>query len=163
MGHILGYQDEKIDSKFSKTQTENDIRRYSGGRMYDPIRWIDKIFPDRESAKAYIERADRGFYDSLAVMYGTKKTNKKVETIEERIKSIKASINKCATEGSIHSFKAKLVGCPKCESRLNKKYFKGESCPLCGTELRSETTVNRLNSLYETLAKKQKEIGRAHV
>ena len=43
--------------------------------------------------------------------------------------------------------KAAYVGCSSCGSRLNKEKLRGEKCPLCGTDLRSQSTLDRLKAL----------------
>lgn len=44
---------------------------------------------------------------------------------------------------SIHKRTSKYVGCPG--SKLNLSYIRGEKCPLCGTDLRPENTIKKIN------------------
>jgi hypothetical protein len=53
-----------------------------------------------------------------------------------------------AKEHSVRNFKAKLVACPSCESKVNKKFVKYDKCPVCDKDLRSKTTINTLRG-YE--------------
>ena len=34
-----------------------------------PIRWIDRVYKNREEAEEYIKNHDRGWYDCIAVQY----------------------------------------------------------------------------------------------
>ena len=45
---------------------------------------------------------------------------------------------------SIHKRTSKYVGCPECGSRLNLGYIRGEKCPLCGTDLRPESSIEKI-------------------
>lgn len=166
--HIIGYRDEEINRHFSKLKVEDDIRRHSGGTLYDPIRWIDKTFPSREEAKAYIDRNDRNFYDSLAVKYTKqKKSSAKITKLEQDIRDLEKKILEYSKAHSVLTFKAELVGCPHCNSRLNRnqlaRYYRShpddkELCPLCGTELRGKTTVETLAKYHEKLYAKKAEL-----
>lgn len=41
--------------------------------------------------------------------------------------------------------KAAYIGCRSCGSKLNKDKLRGESCPLCYSDLRSATVLNRID------------------
>ena len=67
----------------SKKQVQKSIDNFVSREDYQegavglpqPIRWIDRLFPNRDEALDYIESHDRGWYDCLAVRY--KKSRKK--------------------------------------------------------------------------------------
>lgn len=46
---------------------------------------------------------------------------------------------------SIHKCTSKYVGCPECGSKLNLSYIRSEKCTLCGTDLRPENTIKKIN------------------
>ena len=56
-----------------------------------------------------------------------------------------------AKEHSVRNFKAKLVACPNCESKVNKKFVKYDRCPVCNNDLRSKTTINTLRGYDEKI------------
>lgn len=99
------------------------------------------VYPCEEDAEEAISRIDieNGLYDDcIAVKF------RKVE--EDRNLRAKA----CAAWAAYHeaenvvvakSFKAQLVGCKKCGSRLNREYLKSNFCPLCRADMRSETEL----------------------
>ncbi len=45
----------------------------------------------------------------------------------------------------IHKRTSKYVDCPECGSKLNLSYIRGEKCPLCGTDLKPESTIEKIN------------------
>ena len=77
---------------------------------------------------------------------------KKAEELQRRIQATKEQADKYAKENSIHTHKSEFRGCKNCGSKLAVKYIKGEVCPLCGVDLRSETVVKMLKG-YETKIK----------
>jgi len=151
MGHIIGYL--TYNENTSKAEIMNDIyelaRRDGDGGYSSSMTWHDNIppFDTEEQAREFIEAHDQGFYDDHAVRF--KDYSKAVKTakmaeyamkIEELIKAKKEYI----AEHSVHTFQAKHIGCPKCGSKLNKDYLSGERCPLCRTDLRSKTTLDKI-------------------
>lgn len=68
----------------------NESANYDGADYRDPIdriRYIDKTFESREEAEKYIETADQGWYDQLAVKF-------KEPVLKPDTKAIKNEIEK---------------------------------------------------------------------
>ena len=59
---------------------------------------------------------------------------------------------------NVKNFKAKLVTCPTCESKINKEYINNCTCPLCRTDLRSETTKKTIERYESNIEKLEEEI-----
>jgi len=72
----------------------------------------------------------------------------KYKSLWVRISETQAKKIAYAKEHSVKNFKAKLVACPNCESKINKKFVKYDRCPVCNNDLRSKTTINTLRG-YE--------------
>lgn len=51
------------------------------------------------------------------------------------------------------NFKAALITCPSCESKIAKRFFVGTDCPLCGESMLSQTNKDRLKSFDDRIAK----------
>lgn len=111
--------------------------------------WHDEIPPyeSYEKAEEAIKMLDRGWYDDHAVRYydysKAEKTAKMAE-YEAKVAELVEGLRKYKREHSVHTFQAKHLGCPNCGSRLNKDYFTGECCPLCRTDLRGKTTLDKI-------------------
>ena len=63
---------------------------------------------------------------------------------KERLVNLAKDEVEYAKAHSVRSFKARHVGCPRCESKLNREFLTGESCPVCRTDLRAKTTLDKL-------------------
>ena len=72
-----------------------------------------------------------------------------MEELQRKLKDLQNARQKYRQEHSVHIFKAKYVGCEGCGSKLNKEHLVGEKCPLCRTDLRSKTTIEKLE-WYDT-------------
>lgn len=175
--HNVNYLDrpENVDRsevlEYIETVAEEDGDGYSG-----PIKWHTEIPPleSWEAAQKKIEKLDRGWYDDHAVRYysySNAEETKKIKDIKRRIKETQVKIENYTKEHSVLTFKSEFVGCKKCGSKIAKRYLRSERCPVCYTDLRSETTIKTLDGYkkkIETLLKsiedeKKKQAGKREV
>lgn len=82
---------------------------------------------------------------------------KKAEDLKRRIQETKDKAEKYAKDNSIHTHTSEFRGCKKCGSKLATKYVRGEHCPLCGNDLRSETVVKTLKGYQDKISALTKE------
>lgn len=151
MGHAIHYieVDEKANKNSVMTDIHEHARRDGDSGYSSKMTWHDEISPllSREEAEAFIEAHDKGFYDDHAVRFfdysGATKTAKITE-YEMKIAELMKAKQKYIAEHSVRNFQAKYIGCPKCGSKINKDYLRAERCPLCGMELRSQTTLDKI-------------------
>ena len=54
-------------------------------------------------------------------------------------------------EHSVLAFKAAYVSCTKCGSKLNREYLKSDTCPICRTDMRSDTTQSILARYFKKI------------
>lgn len=165
MGHAIEYFE--FDVKVDKRRIESDLNEravedgdYHSG-LNQSIRWLDYICEDRERAYEYIESHDKGWYDQLAVKfreYPKSEPTKTLLTLKERRNKECEKRNAYEKAHSIASFKAEYVGCPNCGSKLKRTFIRGNSCPLCGTELRSKTTTETLKRYEDNIEKISNQI-----
>lgn len=136
------------------------------GDCINEIKLLDNtIYGDVDQARDHIN--DK--YDSWSRKYNVavafKDTSKakstiKIINLEQRIDKEREKLDSYKNAHSVNNYKAKLVGCPKCGSKINKDYVHRDRCPLCGQDLRSRTTIktiNRYNSKIKELEKQVKE------
>lgn len=124
-----------------------------------PIRWLEHvgICADREEAESVIEDHDRKWYDQLAVrFYQPQRTFKDAKMQEYERKTI-AAFDAYRAEDDVwaHGIKAEFVGCKKCGSKLKRLYIKTNRCPVCGTDLRPESTLKAVQSAKSRWIKAQ--------
>ena len=157
----------------------NDIKRIAerdGEGYHSTLTWHEKVEPlmTEDDAGEFIKSKDNGWYDDHAVRfydYSKTTTTKKIEDLEKKIEDLICAKEIYAKGHSVQSFKAKYIGCSHCGSKLNKEYFRKDRCPLCGEDLRSATTIEKLK-WYDTklkecrnkiLMEKQKQKSKAKV
>lgn len=163
MGHLIRYIEvgEKAVRYLVMANIEEDARR-NGDGYQSKMTWHDNIppFATKKEAEAFIEKYD-GSYDDHAVRFydysGATKTAK-IEEYETKVVELLKGLREYKNEHSVHTFKANHIGCPKCGSKLNKEYLSGEHCPLCRTDLRSKTTLDKIKWFEEKIADYRKRI-----
>ena len=79
------------------------------------------------------------------------KPSKKLENLKARYEKECDKRMALKNKTDCRNFKAKLITCPGCESKINKKYIEYCKCPLCGEDLRSETTKKLLAKYNENI------------
>ena len=145
--HYLTYA-EKVNRKEVMADI-TEMARSDGDGYSSRMTWHDEVepFETYEEAKEFIRSRDNGWYDDHAVRfkdYSKATKTAKMEEYEKKVAELAKASLKYRNEHSIHNFKAKHIGCPKCNSKLNKAYIVGEKCPLCRADLRSQTTLDKI-------------------
>ena len=165
MGHAIYYLDfEESVSKEKIVAEADEMAEYesdSRSGLPGTIRWLNHICDDREQAHEFIDKNDDGWYDQLAVRYRKYPPctpTKALLKLKERLEKEREKANSYAKAHSIASFKIEFIGCPHCGSKLKRTLLRGNSCPLCGTELRSKTTMETLKRYKENIENLEKQI-----
>ena len=184
MSWAEGYYDypESEDKETIMCEIDESLENERG--RFDPVfqRYVfsnREPFESREEALKYLH-SDEGmeYYRSknFGVRYYStqnKKKTKKMQDLEQRISATEEKMAKYIAEHSISTFKAEFIGCPECKSKIAKKFIPNTNkCPLCGTDLRSETTIKtlsgyrqkikELNKLLEAEIKKNQKKGEVY-
>lgn len=143
----------KVQAEWDEYARMEDWQEGCSGLDGD-IRWIDHICDDEGDAYAYLEKHDRGWYDQLAVKYKyypKAKPTKETGDLKRRLKEGRERITKINEQAAIQNRTSSKIGCPKCESQLALKYLRGQTCPVCGADLRSPTNLDRLNKARQNV------------
>lgn len=122
-----------------------------------------KVFADLDAAEHYCMDEFTSWMDNYNVMvafYDTScvKTTKRLSSLKERMDRETDKMNTYAKEHSVSEFKASYVSCPKCGSKINKDYISYDRCPLCKTDLRSETTKKTIARYKDNIIQLKKQI-----
>lgn len=174
MGHNIMHRTCK-DTDAARKYLEAELNEYvshatwqEGGSGLDrPIRWIkERICDSREEAEKYIDEHDRGWYDQLAVRYRDYSkqhlTSKTLETLTERAQRLGKRYYELQDKVHYEGIKSKLISCRNCESKLASSYcgktagFKNE-CPVCGADLRPESTLKLIEAAKKNADKAAKD------
>lgn len=154
--------------KVNRSEVQKDLDAYvaradwqeGASGLPNRIRWIETTICDTEDmAMDFLHKNDRGWYDCLAVRFrGKGKPTKGLETAKARHKE--AFDHYINLNGKLYSetVKSEYIGCKQCGSKLKSSLLKMNSCPLCGQDFRSETTLKAIET-----AKKKKDAAEKKV
>lgn len=125
---------------------------------------IDAVVWDKEGAKRILAETCK---DTAICFFADAPVSDEMKRLEASIVDLKDKLAKYIEERSVKTFTYKMVGCKKCGSQLAKDLLKGDTCPLCGNDLRSPSTIegeNRLKArILEAEEALRKETDRNHV
>lgn len=132
----------------------NEVVKFvnSHGDRYgtDSVKFIDHtIFEDEEKAREYINTLSNGWYEGYAVKfydYSKCKSTKKVDELKAKFNEIADKRREYITTHHVKDFKASYIGCSKCGSKISREYLRSDKCPVCGHDLRAESTLLRIAS-----------------
>ena len=175
MGHLIQYM------SFSKNATKEEMygarsvfiedngERDNGCLMSrdNGFTLHNIICESYDEAVEKINQLDRGFYDDHGVMYKAYRgESKAMVTSRDKVRETRDKKAAYIKANRIQNRTSDTITCPKCRSRLNLGYLEGQTCPLCRTDLRSNTVQSRIKAFdskikeldrkYEELEKKQK-------
>lgn len=166
MGHAIYYMD------FPKETSKEAMFRARAGRIEaegdrDPADGYllasdngfklhpEMILDSYDEAIERINGLDCGWYDDHGVLYrsySNVKPSKAYEQASEALEKTIAARKDYVEKNDIHNRKSSSVTCPECGSRLTLSYLRGNGCPLCKTDLRSETVQNRIKSFDKKIS-----------
>lgn len=157
MGHVIEYHefDENVSKKYIQMELDNRATYCSdcGGDLGQNIRFNDSAcLKSREEAEEWLKSHDKGWYDQLAVKYCEGqpfKASKKL--LELKIKASQSYKEYDTAANKLHfaDTKSESVSCKYCKSRITKKFLKTNYCPVCGTDLRPASTLERIDRLKQ--------------
>lgn len=114
-----------------------------------------RVFENREAAEAYIEGADRGqFYGGIAVKFldfSRVEDNKKATELRQKIADTNKKQAEYIEAHSVGKQKVAYIGCRSCGSKLNREKLSGERCPVCHTDLRPASILERIASFQKRI------------
>ena len=84
--------------------------------------------------------------------------NKAYKDLKRTFRKRHQKLNDYIKKNDCKNFKAKLITCPKCESKINKKYILRNMCPLCKHDLRSKTVIETTQRYQNNIQKLTDEI-----
>lgn len=164
MGHCIMHN--TYPSTWTLKQVQADVVEYvrHNGDRYgtNSVRVpTEKVFDTHAEAEAYIEKVDRHDYDGIAVKFldfSNVKDTAKIEGLRAKIRETVQKQNDYIASHSVKKQKAAYIGCSSCGSKLNKEKLRGERCPLCNTDLRAKSTLERIASFHAKVEEYDKKI-----
>lgn len=126
------------------------------------IRWNEHVCNTREDAEYWINVHDKGWYDCLACMYKVPKEVKPTESLlsmRKLLEKYAQRYHELNTQLFCEGFKSALYTCKGCNSKLAVKFLKRNICPVCGSDLRSDTLLKQIASARERVTNQQKAVA----
>lgn len=155
MGHTIQHYDYpgNADTKKVEQKLANYVakRCFQEGGHLSKIRWIDsEPCANEDEARIKIEHLDKGWYDCIAVKYYDAYNIPETEKLK-KLQAAKTAAykkyNDLAFAFHFANAKSELIGCKCCGSKISRKYIKNNFCPVCHSDLRPESTLNRIAAL----------------
>lgn len=121
------------------------------------------IFSSYTAAENYLEknRNKWGRKTNVAVAFRNTieaKNTKRMEELKNRQASELVKVDEMTKASYIKNYKSAIISCPKCNSKINKEYIPDFKCPICNVDMRSESTIKRIDVHRKNVEKIQKEI-----
>ena len=167
MGHQIEYRTytERKDKKSIESEINLYVKKATwqegGCGLENGIRFIDKVMPDYQSAMAFLEQNDRGWYDCLAVKYKelpSGKSTKKLDDLKEKLRIAYTEYELENRKVVASDFKSDFIGCKNCGSKIRREYLNSNFCPVCHADMRSDTIKKKLASMNAKVNKLRNDI-----
>ena len=124
--------------------------------VYPNLILLDAIVWDKAGAKEILERINES--GSSVRYFSDSEASEDMNKLELAIADAKEKVGKYAEEHSVRLFTSKTIGCKKCGSQLAKEFLKTDMCPLCGNDLRSQTTIDGEKKLVAKVTELEKAL-----
>lgn len=118
-------------------------------KVFKGLFFKEKIFNTKTQAEEYLKTLPHTY----AVKYkiGIEPSPQMVR-LKERLAEKKARLAKLKKEQKEKKFAAAFLSCPACKSRINAKYIKPPTCPVCGSDMRSPSVIKTMDTLEKNVA-----------
>lgn len=161
--HNINYwvYDENCNRKSVLSDIES-VAECEGDGYSGPLKWHDSVQPlkNQKEAEDWIKEHDTGWYDDHAVRFydfSDAKETKKMIGLKQKAKEISDRLIEFEKEHSVTKFKAEHIGCSNCGSNVARKFLHGERCPVCGADLRSESTLKKIKDMQDKVEQARKD------
>lgn len=143
---------KKLDEEFTELEDHEQIDYYTIGSLRNSY----KHFKTKDEATDYLYQ-QQSWNESLYATYDLRRSSKYI-TLKKRLDAEIKKLADYEKEHSCSSFKAALISCSCCNSKINKKYIEKDICPVCGTDLRSKTTIETVERYRKNIKQLTKEL-----
>lgn len=147
-----------------RVKSNSDLVEFPNAGARFTIREISvpKPLENQEAAENFLdERNDWHRNWNVAVRFYDRSNCRPTKKCGELLNRLHAEEEKLSSYIKAHdlsTFKASLISCSKCGSKLNKDYLKGHHCPLCRNDMRSETTKNTVSRYQQKIRDIKRDI-----
>ena len=158
---------EKVD----KAKVHKELDQYihtqtigeGGHGLISDIRYLNNagIAKDRQEAEDIIKKRDMGWYDQLAVRFYSPNVKSLVNDknlVALRAKQADAYKNYTDKNNVVYPMTrtSEFISCRSCKSSMNRLNIISNRCPVCGKDLRPETTLKSIEAAKAKWKKAEK-------
>ncbi len=152
----------KVQNEWDTVVAHEDYGEGATG-LPNTIRWIENgLSEDYDEAMERIEKLDNGWYDCLAVKYKEYKTpnSKQYNELKERLNKANNDlyVKQTRQHYSEKTTKSAYIGCKECGSKISVKHLRRNYCPVCGKDLRPDTTLKEIQRIKTKIAELEKQL-----
>lgn len=167
--HYIGREVFKrdVDKEAVYERIREICEREHGDNYCSTIKWhSNEVYQDYSEAENAIHDMEIGRYNDHAVLFidrTSTKPTKAMQAVEDRIKAVQQKRNEYAEKCHVKHRNADFIGCKMCGSKLKREYLRSNKCPLCGSDLRSESVIKKLGDYdvkLDDLGKKYRELAK---
>lgn len=147
-----------------RVKSNSDLVEFPNAGARFTIREISVPEPleNQDAAEDFLDERDDWHRNwNVAVRFYDRSNCKPTKKCGELLKRLHAEEEKLSSYTKSHdlsTFKASLISCSKCGSKLNKDYLKGYHCPLCRNDMRSDTTKNTVSRYQQKIRDIKRDI-----
>lgn len=167
LDHICEYYIYPANANKDKIYEElQEIVKCRSEGSLDHIRWLDRRpCTNKQAAEKFIEANDSGWFDCLAVRYygitdvaafgeteEYKRLANKLSLVAQKYISLNEKL-------FFENKKTEFVLCKNCRSKLALAYLPSNLCPVCNSDMRSKSTIDRLNGYKRAMSSIYYEIN----
>ena len=118
-----------------------------------------KHFKTKEEARNYLNECWKNDCEySYLATYDFRRSQKYV-SLRKRLETEEKKLVDYRKAHSCNNFKSALIGCDQCGSKIAKEYIKNDECPVCGHDLRSQTTKDTIKRYENNIKDLKKQIS----
>lgn len=159
--HNIQYLTYPIKTSLDKIYKEiSKIAEKDGDGLYYGLKSRQVTRDSYDDAMKWIEENDES-YLNIAVPYFDYtdcKKSKKYEKMEQKVAKLNKKYKDEDSKVPAKDYSSKLYGCKNCESKLAVNFITSNKCPLCGSDLRSKTQLDKIAKYKENVNEARKEL-----
>ena len=152
--------ENNLDNEYGDFDPEDNPHDWLAGLTANDLKLYNKYFESESEAKKFLP-FDFGAWG--AKVWKEPKESSEIKRLNDQVRREKEKLGKYIEDQHVSNRKSQFIGCPKCQSKVNKDYISDpDRCPVCHTLLLSNTvqdTIKRYKSNIVRWEKQAKESG----
>lgn len=149
--------EEQLDDEYEDFEPEDNAHDDLASWTANDLTLKDRYFDSDEEAEDYLGKSVSSGSLGVKVWEPAKKSST-IERLDNQVRREKAKLAKYAEDQHISNHKSQFIGCPKCQSKVNKDYIPDtDRCPVCHTLLLSNTAQETIKRYKGNITKWSKQ------